>query len=99
MLRLLGRHTWRAAHIHFKLSATGYTPLTTQVFIDGAPLLDSDTTFAVRTAIVKLQKHESADALEARQQSQPFYTTEFDFVLKPIEAAIAPDIEDAATVA
>ncbi len=33
VLRLLGRHTWRAAHIHFKLSATGYTPLTTQIFM------------------------------------------------------------------
>lgn len=74
-------------------------PNTFQIFIDGAPLLDSDITFAVRTAIVKLQKHESADALKARQQSQPFYTTEFDFVLKPIEAAIALDIEDVATVA
>lgn len=84
VLRLLGRHTWRAAHIHFKLSATGYTPLTTQVFIDGAPRLDSDTTFAVRTNILKLQKHESVDA---EAQHQPFYTAEFDFVLKPIEAA------------
>jgi catechol 1,2-dioxygenase/hydroxyquinol 1,2-dioxygenase len=88
VLRLLGRSTWRAAHIHFKLSATDYTPLTTQVFIDGDPLLDSDTTFAVRTALLKLQKHETADALKARQH-QPFYTTQFDFVLKPIEAAIA----------
>ncbi|MBW4617301.1 MAG: hydroxyquinol 1,2-dioxygenase [Desmonostoc vinosum HA7617-LM4] len=84
VLRLLGRHTWRAAHIHFKLSATGYLPLTTQVFIEGAPQLDADTTFAVRTNILKLQKHESADA---KAQHQPSHTAEFDFVLKPIEAA------------
>lgn len=94
MLRLLGRHTWRAAHIHFKLSATGYTSLTTQIFIDGSPRLDSDTTFAVRSTIVKLQKHESADA-EAQQQSQSFSTAEFDFVLKPIEAAITSNIKNA----
>jgi catechol 1,2-dioxygenase/hydroxyquinol 1,2-dioxygenase len=87
MLRLLGRTTWRAAHIHFKLSATGYTPLTTQVFMDTDPRLDSDTTFAVRSNIVKLQKQRIVDALKAQQQRQPFYTTEFDFVLKPIEAA------------
>lgn len=78
VLRLLGRHTWRAAHIHFKVSAPGYTPLTTQIFIDGDAHLDSDTTFAVRTAIATLQKHAVADKLK------PFYTTEFDFVLKPI---------------
>lgn len=100
VLRLLGRHAWRAAHIHFKLSATGYTRLTTQVFMDSDPRLDSDTTFAVRSTIIKLQKHESADSLSAHQQSQPFSTAEFDFVLKPIEAAIAPlDIENAVTVA
>lgn len=99
VLRLLGRHTWRAAHIHFKLSATGCIPLTTQIFMDGDPHLDSDTTFAVRSAIVKLQKHESADALQARHQSQPFYTTEFNFVLKPVETENSTNIEYSATVA
>jgi hydroxyquinol 1,2-dioxygenase len=79
MLRLLGRHTWRAAHIHFKLSASGYVPLTTQIFIDGDRHLDSDTTFAVRSAIVELQKHQTSDL------SKPIYATEFNFVLKPIE--------------
>lgn len=83
VLRLLGRHTWRAAHIHFKVSANGYTPLTTQLYIEGDPHLDSDTTFAVRTAILKLQKHESPAGLDA-QPRKPFYTTEFNFVLKPV---------------
>jgi catechol 1,2-dioxygenase/hydroxyquinol 1,2-dioxygenase len=83
LLRRLGRHTWRAAHIHFKVSAPDYTPLTTQIFIAGDPHLDSDTTFAVRSTIVQLQKHEALDELKAHNQSKPFYTTEFDFVLKP----------------
>ncbi|MBD2463496.1 hydroxyquinol 1,2-dioxygenase [Oscillatoria sp. FACHB-1407] len=84
LLRLLGRHTWRAAHIHFKLSAPEYTPLTTQIFIAGDPHLDSDTTFAVRSAVVQLKKHEAPEELKVRQQSKPFYTTEFDFVLSLI---------------
>ncbi|MBW4579098.1 MAG: hypothetical protein KME42_05915 [Tildeniella nuda ZEHNDER 1965/U140] len=87
VLRLLGRHTWRAAHIHFKLSATGYTPLTTQIFIDSDPLLDSDTTFTVRSTIIKLQKHKSLPELEAQNQNKPFYSAQFDFVLKPIVTA------------
>lgn len=89
----------RAAHIHFKLNAPGYAPLTTQIFIDGDPHLESDTTFAVRSAIIQLQKHDSPDALKARQQSQPFYTAEFDFVLKPLETATVNDIKYATTVA
>jgi catechol 1,2-dioxygenase/hydroxyquinol 1,2-dioxygenase len=84
LLQLLGRHPWRAAHIHFKVSAPEYTSLTTQIFIAGDPHLDSDTTFAVRSAIVQLQKHEAPDELKARNQNKPFYTTEFDFVLKPV---------------
>lgn len=95
VLRLLGPDTWRAAHIHFKLSATGYTPLTTQIYIDGDLHLDSDTTFAVRTAILKLQKHKSFAEFEAQNQNKPFYTAHFDFVLKPVEAAIAQGIENA----
>ncbi len=87
LLRRLGRHTWRAAHIHFKLNAPEFTPLTTQIYIAGDTHLDSDTTFAVRSAIVQLQKHESPDELKARDQSKPFYTTEFDFVLKPATLA------------
>jgi catechol 1,2-dioxygenase/hydroxyquinol 1,2-dioxygenase len=83
LLRLLGRHTWRAAHIHFKVSAPEYSSLTTQIFIAGDPHLDSDTTFAVRSAIVQLQKHKAPDELKVHNQSKPFYTTEFDFVLKP----------------
>jgi catechol 1,2-dioxygenase/hydroxyquinol 1,2-dioxygenase len=83
LLGLLGRHPWRAAHIHFKLSAPEYTSLTTQIFMAGDPHLDSDTTFAVQSAIVQLQKHEAPDELKAHNQSKPFYTTEFDFVLKP----------------
>jgi catechol 1,2-dioxygenase/hydroxyquinol 1,2-dioxygenase len=84
LLRRLGRHPWRAAHIHFKVSAPEYTSLTTQIFIAGDPHLDSDTTFAVRSTIVQLQKHEAPDELKAHKQSKPFYTTEFDFVLKPV---------------
>jgi hydroxyquinol 1,2-dioxygenase len=87
LLRLLGRHTWRAAHIHFKLSAPACVPLTTQIYIDGDAHLNSDTTFAVRSAIVQLQKHEALDQLKARNQTKPFYTTEFDFVLKPVTLA------------
>lgn len=82
VLGLLGRHPWRPAHIHFKLSAPGYAPITTMTHIDGAPYVDSDTVFAVRSALIKLQKHDAPDELRARNQDKPFYTTEFDFVLK-----------------
>jgi hydroxyquinol 1,2-dioxygenase len=83
VLRLLGRHTWRPAHIHFKLSAPGYIPITTMVYVEGAPYLDSDTTFSVKTALIALRRHDTPEELRARNQPKPFDTTEFDFVMKP----------------
>lgn len=85
VLELLGRHTWRAAHIHFKLSVPSCTPLTTQIFIAGDPYIDSDTTFSVKTAIVSLQKHDAIDELMASGRHVSFYTTNFNFVLRPSE--------------
>ncbi len=85
-LSLLGRHTWRAAHIHFKLSALGFAPLTTQIYVDGDTYLDSDTTFAVRTAVLTLQKHQIPDELKTGNQNKPFYTSKFNFVLQPMQS-------------
>jgi hydroxyquinol 1,2-dioxygenase len=61
--------------------------LTTQIYIDGDPHLDSDTTFAVQSAIVQLKKHENLNELKAHNQDKSFYTTEFDFGLKPVTLA------------
>jgi hydroxyquinol 1,2-dioxygenase len=72
MLRQLGRHPWRAGHIHFKLSAADHEPLTTQLFIDRDPYLGSDTTFAVRSAVLALRPRSDA----------PGFAAEFDFVLR-----------------
>ena len=83
VLRLLGRHTWRPAHIHFKLSAPGYIPITTLVYVEGAPYLDSDTVFSVKTALIALRRHDTPEELRARNQPKPFDATEFDFVLRP----------------
>jgi hydroxyquinol 1,2-dioxygenase len=81
VLRLLGRHAWRAAHIHFKLSAPGCLPLTTQLFVEGAPYLDSDTTFAVKNALITLQPDPGVDQAGDGQSERRSYLSEFNFVL------------------
>ncbi len=52
MLRAAGRHPWRPAHIHFRVTAAGYQPLVTHLFDAASPYLDSDTVFAVRPSLV-----------------------------------------------
>ncbi len=48
VLEVLGRHPWRPAHIHMIVSADGYEPLTTQIYFEGDPYLDSDSVRAAK---------------------------------------------------
>ncbi len=52
LLNALGRHPWRPAHIHVKVSAAGYRTLTTQIYFTGGEYLDSDSANAVKDELV-----------------------------------------------
>ena len=85
MLRATGRHPWRPAHIHFVVSADGYEPVTTHIFDSADEYLASDAVFAVKdTLICDFTQRDVADG-EARRLGiePPYYTTQFDFHLKP----------------
>jgi hydroxyquinol 1,2-dioxygenase len=84
MLRALKRHPYRPAHIHFIVSAKGYLPVTTHVFAEGDPYLDSDAVFAVKNSLITtFERHDSPQEAAARKTSAPFYTVEYDFGLTP----------------
>lgn len=52
LLRDTGRHEWRAAHIHVKASADGFTPLTSHIFDRRSDYLESDTVFGVKDSLI-----------------------------------------------
>ena len=52
LLETVGRHPFRPAHVHFIVTAVGYEPLTTQLYTNGDPYLESDAVFAVRKSLV-----------------------------------------------
>src|SRR3990172_7576714 len=84
MLIALGRHPYRPAHIHFIVMADGYKPLTTELFVEGDPYLDSDAVFGVRESlVVPFTRHDSADDAKQRGVTAPFYTVNYDFVMEP----------------
>ena len=84
MLRAAGRHPYRPAHIHFKVSADGYKALTTELYLNDDPYLDSDVVFGVRSSlIVDLVRCELAEEAARYQVTTPFYTVHYDFVLEP----------------
>lgn len=80
MLRMLGRHPYRPAHIHFIVSAPGHEKLVTALYIAGDPYIDSDAVFGAREALVVGYSREAAsgDAPDS---------INFDFVLEPAKTA------------
>jgi protocatechuate 3,4-dioxygenase beta subunit len=48
-----GRHPWRAAHIHAKVTAAGFEPLTTHLFDRDSDYLDSDAVFGVKDSLIR----------------------------------------------
>jgi protocatechuate 3,4-dioxygenase beta subunit len=88
MLAALGRHPMRPAHVHFIVSAPEYQSVTTHVFVDGDPYLDSDAVFGVKESlIVPFARHDDPSAAERLGLGNPFYTAEYDFVL--VRTAVA----------
>src|SRR5881397_1428739 len=84
MLSATNRHPWRPAHIHFVVSAQGCEPVTTHIFDDADPYLESDTVFAVKNSLMcTFVRHDTREPEAARFGLEPpFCTARFDFVLK-----------------
>ena len=82
MLTGLGRHPYRPAHIHAIVSAPGFEPVTTHVFVKGDSYLQSDAVFGVKNSLITdFTKREAGKAPDGSQLSQPFFEATFDFVL------------------
>jgi len=82
MLLASGRHPWRPAHVHFRISAPGYQTLITHVFRAGDPYLDSDVVFGVRESLVAdYVAHAAGTGPHARDVDGAYHTLSFDFVL------------------
>src|SRR5947208_75525 len=84
LLRALGRHPYRPAHVHFIVTAPGYAPVTTHLFVEGDSYLDSDAVFGTKDSlVVDFVRRESAAEAARHGVPAPFYLVEHDFVLQP----------------
>lgn len=85
LLRALGRHPFRPAHVHFIVSADGFRPVTTHLFVKGDPYLYSDAVFGTKDSlVVDFVRHDSAEEAAAHHVGVPFYSVNYDFVLMPL---------------
>jgi len=87
LLTALGRHPMRPAHVHLRVEADGYRPLTTHVFVAGDPYIGSDAAFAVKDAlIVEPVPVEDPEAIRRRRTAGPFLDLPFDIRLADADA-------------
>jgi protocatechuate 3,4-dioxygenase beta subunit len=79
LLALMGRHSYRAAHIHFKLRVYGEERLTSQVFRGDSPYLDSDYVFGAVSPdlVLDLRPRDKVDDHEV-------YEARFDIAVPPL---------------
>ncbi|MSQ59107.1 MAG: hydroxyquinol 1,2-dioxygenase [Betaproteobacteria bacterium] len=85
MLLMMGRHPYRPAHTHMILSAPGFKPVTTHVFVEGDPYLESDAVFGVKNSLVsEFVQHPPGVAPDGKRMDKVFYTVNFDFGLVPV---------------
>lgn len=84
ILKALGRHGNRPAHIHFFVSSHGHRHLTTQINIDGDPYLHDDFAYATRDELIPAVTHIQNSNLGTKYAVEgSFAEIEFDFVLHP----------------
>jgi catechol 1,2-dioxygenase len=82
ILKATGRHPWRPAHLHFRLSHPGFQTLTTQLFVAGDKWIDSDVVDAVKVPlIIDFARHDNPAEMKERGVNRPFRTARYDFVL------------------
>ena len=83
LLEASGRHAWRPAHLHLKVSHAGYEQLTTMIYFEGDPWLDSDTIGSVKAPLVVVLDRRAAD----ERCHQPYALCTFDIRLRPVATA------------
>jgi hydroxyquinol 1,2-dioxygenase len=77
---------YRPTHVHFDVSADGFSSVITHIFRNGDAHLDNDVVFAVKDRlVVDFTEHAPGVAPNGERMSVPYLTANFDFVLAPVE--------------
>ncbi len=73
MLVATERHPMRPPHLHFWITAKGYQPLITHLFVKGGKYLDSDAVFGVKPELI----------IDFKKGKDGIARVSYDFVLMP----------------
>ncbi len=84
MLAAVGRHRYRAAHLHFLCDAPGHRRLVTQLFVSGGTYLDSDTVFGVKDELIADFTPQTGPAPDGRRVDGEWRRLDYTFRLAPL---------------
>ncbi|MFI6549339.1 intradiol ring-cleavage dioxygenase [Streptomyces prunicolor] len=83
LLAATGRHPNRPAHVHFIVTASGYAPVTTHLFVEGSPYIDSDAVFGVKESLIReFPLVDDPERAARAGLANPFHTVHFDVMLQ-----------------
>ncbi|GGF41989.1 catechol 1,2-dioxygenase [Aliidongia dinghuensis] len=83
LLKAQDRHPYRPAHVHALVFKEGFKVLTSQVYVDDDPNLESDTQFGVTRALVgRFERHDEPHPTEP-DVGAPWYSLDYVFTLEP----------------
>lgn len=100
LLHHAGRSPMRAPHLHFKVTAPGFHPLITHIFVKGDPHLDSDSVFGVKESLIRpFERHEAGTPTPDDRPLEGTWTSaDFDIVLRREQAPPRPRCHGASVV-
>jgi hydroxyquinol 1,2-dioxygenase len=86
LLRAQKRHNFRPAHLHFLIYKPGYKSVTSQIYSDDDPVLETDSQFGVTRGLVKHFLAHENDPAPASDIKGAWYSLEHTFVVQPGES-------------
>lgn len=82
LLRALGRHPYRPAHLHYIIKADGFETLTTHIFDPDDPYINSDAVFGVKESLLaKFDRTNDPARAQVYGFEGEFWDVKHDFVL------------------
>ena len=88
LLAVQDRHPYRPAHVHALVFKPGFKVLTSQVYADDDPNLETDVQFGVTRALIgRFERHDRPHPTEPGIKA-PWYTLDYTFTLEPGEARL-----------
>lgn len=88
LLAAQDRHPYRPAHVHALVFKPGFKTLTSQIYADDDPVLDTDVQFGVTRALIGTFRRHDEPHPTAADVTPPWYSLAYTFTMEPGEAVL-----------